>query len=40
MVASMQPYLEYITSDLPGPMYEKLDPQSGSTGKYWSVFDH
>lgn len=36
MVASMQPSLEYITSDLP----EKLDPQGGSTGKYWSVFGH
>lgn len=40
MVASMQPSLEYITSDLPGPMSEKLDPQGGSTGKYWNVFGH
>lgn len=33
MAASMQPYLEYITSDLPESMYEKLDPLGGSTGK-------
>lgn len=32
MVASMQPSFEYITSDLPGRMSEKLDPQGGSTG--------